>query len=119
MILLSNKPLFMDQKNDFLKNILDAVSQPFQGETGKKQGSLKGSDLEKVLDNLEDGLIVYDKNFFVSYFNPAAEKLFSLSKELVRGHQFQPQDAEKQAWRLIAQVVFPSLAPAVVSRSTS
>ncbi|MDO8536661.1 MAG: ATP-binding protein, partial [bacterium] len=39
--------------------------------------------------------------------------------DLVVGHQFQPQDVEKRAWKLLAQVIFPSLAPVVINRSES
>jgi len=82
-----------------------------------KETKVERNELEDVLTNLKDPIIIYDRDFNVTFFNPSAEKLFKLSKELVLGHQLQPQDAEKPAWRLLTQVIFPSLAPTIVIRS--
>ncbi|MDP2598490.1 MAG: ATP-binding protein [Candidatus Liptonbacteria bacterium] len=86
--------------------------------------AMRGNLIEKeefknVIFNLDDGLIVYDKDFRVILFNPAAEKIFMLDAKMATGHQFQPQDVEKPMWRLTTQVVFPSLAPSVVNRSAA
>ncbi len=82
-----------------------------------RQNRIERNELKAILFSLEDSLIVYDKDFRAIFFNPAAENLFKLNAGMVAGHQFLPQDVEKPAWRLLAQVVFPSLAPTVVSRS--
>ena len=80
-------------------------------------GSVERNELKNVLSGLEDALIVYDKDFRIIFFNSAAEKLFKLRKELVLGRELRPQDGESGAWRLLAQVIFPSLAPVVINRS--
>lgn len=75
------------------------------------------NELKGILASLDDALIVYDENFNVIFFNPAAERLFKLSVKTVIGHKFVPQDVERQGWRTLIQVVFPSLAPRVITRS--
>lgn len=91
----------------------------FQAAYSGRQGGVEQNELKGIFQSLDDGLIAYDKNFRVLLFNPAAEKLFMMDAKLVTGHQFQPQDVEKAAWRLLAQVMFPSLAPTVINRSES
>lgn len=78
---------------------------------------LEREQFESIVTGLADALIVYDKDFRVMFFNPAAERLFRIRKEQVVGRIIEPQDAEHDASRLLAQVVFPSLAPVVVNRS--
>ncbi len=92
----------------FLLGKLTGVKQDTQAE----RGELKG-----ILLNLEDALLVYDKDFKIIFFNPAAEKLFRIKREEVVGKVVTPQDVGKEAMRLLVQVVFTSLAPVMVSRS--
>ena len=75
------------------------------------------SEFKNMLLSLDSALLVYDKDFNVLFFNPAAEKLFGLSVGEVVGHQFKPQDVEQPAWRILGQVIYPSLAPTVVEIS--
>ncbi|MBI2888749.1 MAG: HAMP domain-containing histidine kinase [Candidatus Liptonbacteria bacterium] len=70
-----------------------------------------------VLERLGDALFVYDKDFKVTFWNPAAERVFSLPSAEVLGRALTPQDAENPRRRLLAQVAFPSLAPGMVARS--
>ncbi len=84
-----------------------------------KEGAVGKGELKSIIFNLQDGIIFYDKNFKALFFNPAAEKLFKIKSADVLGHEFQPQDVEKEGWRTLAQVMFPSLAPTVVSRSAA
>lgn len=70
-----------------------------------------------VLERLDDALFVYDKDFKVTFWNPAAERVFNLPSAEVLGRTLTPQDAESPRRRLLAQVAFPSLAPGMVARS--
>lgn len=79
--------------------------------------SIERSELKSILASLSDALIVYDENFRVVFFNPAAERLFKLDPKTVIGHIFSPRDVEKEGWRPLVQTVFPSLAPRVISRT--
>ena len=74
-------------------------------------------ELKSILGSLNDGLIVYDENFRAIFFNPAAERLFGLPAKSVLGHTFVPQDVEREGWRKLIQIIFPSLAPRVIARS--
>ncbi len=91
----------------------------FQAAKTDRSTSIERNELQSILFGLEDALIVYDRNFNVLFFNPAAEKLFLINVKAIIGHQFQPQDVEKAGYRLLTQVIFPSLAPSVVNRSGS
>ena len=83
----------------------------------ERKNSAERSEFKNIIFNLEDALVVYDESFEILFFNPAAEKLFKTNSDLVLGRQLQPQDIEKPAFRLLVQIIFPSLAPSVVSRS--
>lgn len=79
--------------------------------------AIEQSELRGIISSLEDALIAYDQNFNVLFFNPAAERLFKLEQEKVLAHRLEPQDIERPEWNLLAQAVFPSLAPGMVARS--
>ncbi len=75
------------------------------------------NELRSILAGLDDGIIVYDEGFRVTYFNPAAERIFKINMRDMLGHKFAPQDVERPGWRTLTQVVFPSLAPRVIART--
>lgn len=79
--------------------------------------SLGDSELKGILTNIDDVLVVYNQDFRVVFFNGAAEKLFKLSANVAIGHVLSARDVEKDGWRVLAQVIFPSLAPRVIVRS--
>jgi len=84
-----------------------------------RKAAIGKNELKSIVANLKDAIIFYDKDFKALFFNPAAERLFDVSAADVTGHEFQPQDVEKEGWRTLAQAMFPSLAPTVVSRSSA
>jgi two-component system phosphate regulon sensor histidine kinase PhoR len=79
--------------------------------------SVERSELNSILGSLGDGLIVYEADFRVIFFNPAAERIFKLDEKAVLGHIFSPRDVERDGWRTLIQVIFPSLAPRVITRT--
>ena len=79
--------------------------------------SVERSELNSILESLSDALIVYEADFRVIFFNPAAERIFKLDAKSVLGHIFSPRDVEREGWRTLIQVVFPSLAPRVMART--
>ena len=91
----------------------------FQAAKADRDTRIERNELRSILLGLQDALIVYDRNFNVLFFNSAAEKLFLMNANTVVGHQFQPQDVERAGFRLLTQVIFPSLAPGVIARSAS
>jgi two-component system sensor histidine kinase VicK len=79
--------------------------------------SMDRSRLEAILGLLEDGIVVYDQNFTVLFFNPMAERIFGVKAASVVGKTIQPKDADRPEMHLLVQVMFPSLAPVMVPRS--
>src|SRR5262249_46649667 len=78
---------------------------------------IERSELKSILANIDDALIVYDTNFRAIFFNPDAERLFKIPLASVIDHKFEPQDVERPGWKILAQIIFPSLAPRVMARS--
>jgi two-component system sensor histidine kinase VicK len=88
------------------------------GATDAKTVNLpEGGELEGILSAIDDALILYDENFTVLSFNASAEKLFKIQAQDIVGHRITPRDIEREDWRILTQVVFPSLAPQVVAQS--
>lgn len=72
---------------------------------------------QSIIVSLQDGVIFYDPNFQIQVFNQAAERIFSVSGQEIKGKEFTPAYAQQREWRRLAQVMFPSLAPVAVIRS--
>jgi signal transduction histidine kinase len=79
--------------------------------------SIERNELKSILGSLSDALIVYTGDFTVTFFNPAAERLFKIDAKTVLGHTISPRDIEKNEWRTLVQTVFPALAPRVTPRT--
>jgi len=89
----------------------------YRGAQIERSAKIERGELRGILENSDDAIMVYDAGFRVVFFNPIAERLFRLSAKSVVGHVLKPQDIEAEGWRTLIQVVFPSLAPRVISRS--
>ncbi len=74
-------------------------------------------ELESLIMSVVDPLIIYDVDFRVTLFNAAAEQLFRLNAQAVIGHVLSPRDVSVPGWRVLAQTIFPSLAPRVIAQS--
>ena len=79
--------------------------------------NIERGELKSILQSLGDALIVYEGDFRVTFFNPAAERIFKLDQASVVGHVLSPRDIETEGWRPLVQTVFPSLAPRVIART--
>ncbi len=75
------------------------------------------NELESILNNFGDTLIIYDENFRVLFFNASAEKLFMVRAGEVTGTVIKPEAVDNPKLRLLAQTIFPTLAPVMVPRS--
>lgn len=78
---------------------------------------IERNELKSVISNLQDGIIAYDPNFKILIFNRAAEEIFELQTQEIIGQIFTPELVKEPRTRLLAQVIFPSLAPMIVRRS--
>lgn len=96
---------------------LVAAFTAYRAAATERGGRIEQSELKSILVSLDDALIVYGENFTALFFNPAAERLFRVNAKEVLGHRLAPQDVEREGWRTLTQVIFPSLAPRIIMRS--
>jgi len=80
---------------------------------------LERTELNTIISNLDIGVIAYDANFIILVCNRAAENILGLSAKDVLGRQFSLASTKDPKFRIMAQVVFPSLAPLALKRSES
>lgn len=79
--------------------------------------NLERNQLKSIISTMDDSLLVYDQNFKVLFLNGSAEKMFGVKNAEFVGKQIDPKLAESSSLRRLAQVVFPSLAPSMITRS--
>jgi len=68
------------------------------------------NQLKSIIENLKDGLIVYDPHFKIQIFNKAAEAIFGVGANDILGQFFNPGFVQNPKFNFLAQVIFPSLA---------
>lgn len=73
--------------------------------------------LESIISSLNDGIIIYDTAFKITIFNKAAEEIFGLHAAQIMGKIITPEEVKNQELKILTQVIFPSLAPAVLRKS--
>ncbi len=78
---------------------------------------IERNEMKSIVSNLKDGIVAYDPNFKFLIFNTAAEQIFNVPSNEVVGKLFSPEKATEPHFKLLAQVVFPSLAPLMIQRS--
>lgn len=75
------------------------------------------NQVKTILANFTEAIIAYDSDFRITVFNSAAEDLFGLKAFDVIGEIVTPEWAKNPKTKLLAQVLFPSLAPAMTWKS--
>lgn len=78
---------------------------------------LERNELGSIVANLLDGLIAYDQSFKVVMMNRAAGQLLGLAPEEVIGSRITPENAKDVKFTLLAQILYPSIAPLVVRKT--
>lgn len=81
-------------------------------QTGSSQ-----EELDAVINNLPDGVIIYNPDFKILLFNKAAEGIFQISKNDVLGKYVDPSLVQNPRFKILTQALFPSLAPSIVQLS--
>ena len=66
---------------------------------------------KKLLDSLEEGVVVYGQDFEIKQLNPAAEKILNTHSGLVINKKISPADLKNPELKNLVQLVFPSLSP--------
>lgn len=85
--------------------------------SGASEPASEQIKFDSILNNLQDAVIVYDRNFKVSIFNSSAERIFKVPASEVVGHVISPDKVSVPKYTLLIQTLFPSLAP-VVNKKT-
>lgn len=78
---------------------------------------LERNELTSIISNLNIGIIAYDPNFKVLIFNRAAEEIFNIRAKEIIGKVFDLEKTKESRFKLLTQIIYPSLAPLVIRRS--
>lgn len=75
--------------------------------------------LSDIINSLHEGVIVYDENFKITLFNPAAEEIFNLKAPEIVGQSFTLRIKREFSPRLrvLMTILFPALATTIIRRS--
>ncbi len=90
------------------------------GSGSAKRSTNDSSDqgkLSAIIENLKDGLVIYSPQFKVMEFNPAAEEIFSISRNDIIGKTIEPKLSQIEKFKSLTQVIFPSLASSIAQLS--
>ena len=78
---------------------------------------LERNELGSIIANLFDGIVAYDQNFKIVMMNRAAEQMKRAPAAEVVGKQVTPELAKDPRFTILAQILYPSIAPIVVRRT--
>lgn len=78
---------------------------------------LEKNKLDYIVSNLRDGVIIYDKDFKIVFFNKGARVIFGLDAKEIIGQRLSPDSAADPKLNVLAKIIFQSLAPVVVRLS--
>lgn len=78
---------------------------------------VEAQQVQSILAHLNIGVVAYNNEFTVLIFNPAAQEIFELAENDVVGIKLSAAMASDPKLKVLAQVVFSSLAPTVIKRS--
>ncbi|HCI05347.1 TPA: hypothetical protein DEX28_01225 [Patescibacteria group bacterium] len=72
-----------------------------------------------IINSLSEGVIAYDPSFNVWSMNDAAEIICGIRKEEVLNKKVSPDWANNEKLKVIATVIFPSLAPTLIKKTVA
>jgi len=75
------------------------------------------NQIRAVISNFTEAIVAYESDFKITAFNKTAEDLFGLKQEEILGKIASPEWAKSSKTKILAQVLFSSLAPNIVWRS--
>jgi len=73
--------------------------------------------LDTIIASMGDGVMVYDQDFRILLFNPAAASIFGITVQEAIGQQLSPESVKNEKLKGLAMTVFQSLAPQVVRQT--
>lgn len=80
---------------------------------------MKDFEMETIMENIRDGVIIYDTNFTILSMNEAALKITGISTEETLGKTIEPGLINNPRLRTLTQIIFPSLAPSMATISAN
>lgn len=92
---------------------LFAILNNFQASRINLEQELTAQELKAIINNLPDGLIIYNPDLYITAFNSAAEKIFQLKAAEVLNKKIEPVLAKNPRFQALTQIIFPSLAPSI------
>ena len=78
---------------------------------------LEKARLDTIISSMDDGVLVYDQDFRILLFNPAAGSIFGISAQEAIGQQLSPESVKNEKLKELAMTVFQSLAPQVIRQT--
>jgi len=75
------------------------------------------NQVRTIIANFTDAIIAYEPDFRITVFNAAAESIFDIKTEEILNQVITPEWAKNKKTKLLAQVLFPSLAPTMIWKS--
>ena len=78
---------------------------------------LEKARLDTIISSMDDGVLVYDQDFRILLFNPAAASIFGIPAQEAIGQQLSPESVKNEKLKELAMTVFQSLAPQVVRQT--
>lgn len=73
--------------------------------------------VDNIIFSMNDGVIVYDRDFTIKLFNKAAEGIFGISEKEILGQRISPESVKTPNLGVLTRVIFQSLAPQIIRRS--
>lgn len=104
-------PLKMASLPVFLVIALVAFSNRLKLTGLKMETELKTKELQTIIEEADDGFIIYDTDFKILAVNKPAERITNLTAKEMVGRKFKPNLINEKKFKTISQILFPSLAP--------
>ncbi|MGB9763063.1 MAG: sensor histidine kinase [Minisyncoccia bacterium] len=79
---------------------------------------LEKGQINAIILSIDDPVITYTKDFEIILVNSALEKLVGISKKEIIGKIITPELVNNDRYGFLARIMFPSLAPLVLEKST-
>lgn len=85
----------------------------------KARGALgtQGGELRGLVENIKDGVVIYDPMFKIIDLNQAFEDLVGVARNKLVGKTISPDLVKEGGFAIAAQIIFPSLAPSATQIS--
>jgi len=109
-------PLFLGA---FLGIVLGAFSTCMRLVASLSGEAEKRRELSALIENLKDGVIIYNPDFKILSINSVTERLLGVSSQEITGVRVDPGFVHDPRFKAFTEVLFPSLAPSVNQLSES